>query len=575
MRKNIVYSLVLVFVLIGVFGLAFRAQQAEASGTIYIKADGSVGGTTYIVSDDNVTYTFTADITDTIVVQRSNIIIDGKGHTLQGLGGEGFYLAVINNVTIRNTNIKGFGVGIQIIFGSYHNTISGNNITTNGIIGIQVGLWDMDDSSNNNIISGNNITANDYYGIYVGPSTSHNTISGNNIMEPREGLDPIPYGIFLEENSGNNIISGNNIVGLCLKGICGEGSSYNTISGNNITNNVSDPSHYDPYNSLDGIHLVSSSYNTISLNNITANHFGIWIPLGSHYNTISGNKITDNSYGILFNGYYISGGPSNNNIIFGNNITANYWNGIYLDESSNNTISGNNIRGSCSGIELVTVSNNSIVGNNITNNWMYGISLGGSNNVFYHNNFVDNTQQVSQSGYNSWDNDIEGNYWSDYTGVDSNHDGIGDSALGADHYPLMGPFHSFNTTLGKYVNVISNSTIESFQHFESNSTIIIHVSNMTANQTHGFCRISIPYQVMSEPFNVTIDGVNPTYWNYTLYDNGTHRWIYFEYEHTTREIVIIPEFPYFLILPLFMIVTLMAVIVYRRQLKKGNIVHQE
>ncbi len=128
----------------------------------------------------------------------------------------------------------------------------------------------------------------------------------------------------------------------------------------------------------------------------------------------------------------------------------------------------------------------------------------------------------------------------------------------------MGMFHSFNTTLGKYVNVISNSTIDSFRYFESNSTIRMHVSNMTADQTHGFCRVSIPYEVMSEPFTVTIDGANPTYWNYTLYDNGTHRWIYFEYEHTTREIVIVPEFPSFLVLPLFMTATLLAVIVSRR-----------
>jgi hypothetical protein len=33
---------------------------------------------------------------------------------------------------------------------------------------------------------------------------------------------------------------------------------------------------------------------------------------------------------------------------------------------------------------------------------------------------------------------------------------------------------------------------------------------------------------------------------------------------------IIPEFPSFLILPLFIIATLLAVIAYRRQLKKGN-----
>ena len=137
----------------GVLGVSFNVHEVEASGTIYIKADGSVEGTTNIVSADNVTYTFTADITDTIVVQRSNITIDGNGHTLQGPGGEGFYLAGISNVTIRNTNIKGFDVGIYIIFGSHHNTISRNNITTNGIAGIWIDLF-----SNCNTISRNNIT---------------------------------------------------------------------------------------------------------------------------------------------------------------------------------------------------------------------------------------------------------------------------------------------------------------------------------------------------------------------------------------------------------------------------------
>ena len=164
-----------------------------------------------------------------------------------------------------------------------------------------------------------------------------------------------------------------------------------------------------------------------------------------------------------------------------------------------------------------------------------------------------------------WDNGLEGNYWSNYISFDSDNDGIGNTphvidTSNTDDHPLMGIFSSFNTSKGEQVEIISNSTVDSFSYFESNSTIRILVSNMTVSQTHGFCRISIPYEVMSDPFMVTIDGASPTYWNYSLYNNETHRWIYFEYENSTREIVIVPEFSSFLILPFFILVTTLALL---------------
>jgi len=184
---------------------------------------------------------------------------------------------------------------------------------------------------------------------------------------------------------------------------------------------------------------------------------------------------------------------------------------------------------------------------------------------------------IYEKSSNIWDDGYPsgGNYWSDYTGVDLDRDGIGDTeyvidANNTDHYPLMGMFSSFNTSLGYYVNVVSNSTIEDFEYFEFNSTIKMHVSNMTTNQTVGFCRVRIPHALMTEPYNVTVDGANPIYWNYTLYDDGDNRWIYFSYQHSTLEIVIIPEFPSFLVLPLFMTATLLAVIVYKRKHQTRN-----
>jgi hypothetical protein len=64
-----------------------------------------------------------------------------------------------------------------------------------------------------------------------------------------------------------------------------------------------------------------------------------------------------------------------------------------------------------------------------------------SNNLIYSNN-IGTIHMVAVSGVNSWDNDSLGNYWGDYTGVDSNSDGIGDTPCvidsnNIDNYPLM------------------------------------------------------------------------------------------------------------------------------------------
>ena len=340
-------------------------------------------------------------------------------------------------------------------------------------------------------------------------------------------------------------------------------------------------------NNRGGIYLSEATNNSINGNNMTLNmNYDVKL-----YHS-SNNEIYRNNPRRILLEY-----SSNNNSIYENNILVSGQEGIGLSWSANsNKIYENNIRGGLYGIRASYASSQKIWGNNITDT-RYGLDFSDSSNnvisrntvkntttaifldsssenTIFHNNFMDFEKDayVFDSHLNLWDigYPIGGNYWSNYTGFDSDRDGIGDSphlldAENSDNYPLVGFSSSFNTSLGKQVNIISNSTIEDFQYFDSNSTIKMYVSNMTANQTFGFCRISIPHVLMAEPYNVTINGANPTYWNYTLYDNGTHRWIYFAYGHSILEIIIVPEFPSFIILPLFMLATLLAVIAYRRK----------
>jgi parallel beta-helix repeat protein len=227
MNKNIIYILVLGFILIGAFGLAFNAKWAEASPTIYIQADGSINPpTANITSTDNVTYTFTDDITDSIIIQRGNITLDGAGHKLQGSGsGTGIQISVSGfeeNITITNIEITLFTVGIDLTNTGYV-TLSANKIENCSYNGIAFG------ESFNLVIYGNTIT-NNTNGI-GGNTFTDTVISENTITNNTNGI--------LFNYAQNNIIYLNNITnneyGIYMEGM----NVYdNTFYHNNFINNT-------------------------------------------------------------------------------------------------------------------------------------------------------------------------------------------------------------------------------------------------------------------------------------------------------------------------------------------------
>src|SRR4030066_683466 len=101
--------LIALFFLVSISSVTLKVQSVEASGTFYIRADGSIDPPTAPISTfDNVTYTLTGNITsdaDGIVVERDNIVVDGAGYTVQGTGAsgsKGIDLTGRSNVTIKS-----------------------------------------------------------------------------------------------------------------------------------------------------------------------------------------------------------------------------------------------------------------------------------------------------------------------------------------------------------------------------------------------------------------------------------------------------------------------------------------
>jgi len=221
----------LILLTIGMVSLAFNIQstKSEWTGTVYIRADGSIDPSDApIITADNITYTLTDNITssaDGIIVERSNIIVDGAGYTLQGSGsGNGFYWTGIGDVTIKNTNIRGFDYGIRLR-GSSNNNIIENNLLFN-YYGIKLDYY----SDYNNIFR-NNIARNFYTGISLG-SSSKNSISRNEIFSNDCGVNLC--------SSFNNIISENNVtrndVGIQISLFSKPGMNH--IYHNNFLNNT-------------------------------------------------------------------------------------------------------------------------------------------------------------------------------------------------------------------------------------------------------------------------------------------------------------------------------------------------
>jgi len=168
--------------------------------TVVINPDGSISPSTVPILRDGDTYTFTGNVSATMRIHRSNIVLDGAGYTLHGpYNGTASDVWVIGEGSnqLPEGVLAQYTTGIDIA----NKDVKGITIKNLNILNFSIGMYMW---TNNNTVTGNAVSYN-IVGILL--SGSNSTITNNYISHNTQGLffgfnDPsdIPSDIIISHN---------------------------------------------------------------------------------------------------------------------------------------------------------------------------------------------------------------------------------------------------------------------------------------------------------------------------------------------------------------------------------------
>jgi parallel beta-helix repeat protein len=232
-------------------------------------------------------------------------------------------------------------------------------------------------------------------------------------------------------------------------------------------------------NQKSGIELLGSGNNNIVGNEVSGNIYGIRLAFESNYNGIENNTVVDNS-------------------VFG----------IKLEFSSNsNTIWGNSVESNNYGIHIANCDSNKI----------------------YNNNFIDNTVQAYNSGFNNFNlgKPEGGNHWNDWTSPNDDGDWFVDEPYtfseGQDNLPLVCPIGMYGPDEAPPVTTAELSGTQGDNGWYISDVVV----TLNAVDIEGMCggggivvltEYSLDGATWTEytgPFEITTEGLNIVYYRST------------------------------------------------------------